>query len=226
MLYRQSFFLITRIPDEIDQRQSLAIGAGIDLCFVGGNGWRSNCARSADRIAEVCARQVLTNAFEGTEEECLVLAQRSTDRAAKLLAAKILQRFSIGGVCRERFQTLEVKQTSVDFICSRLGNHVDDATGRAAKLCRSSRGNHLKLFDGIQRNVDCRTLAAKLLAEKAIIVITAVEADIIEDATLTSESDFIPVRALDNADAGRQGQQILKFSAQDRSLAYRCFVQR
>ena len=50
------------------------------------------------------------------------------------------------------------------------------------------RRDHLELADRFERDVDGRALAAGLLAEEAVVVVAAVEADVVEDAALAGET--------------------------------------
>ena len=111
------------------------------------------------------------------------------------------------------------------YVCTGLGNHVDDPTGGPAEFRGGSGCHYLKLFHGIERNIDRRALAAKLLSEEAIVVVAAIEAYVVEDTTLTGKGDFIAIRTLDDADAGREGQQVFKLSPQNRGRTYRGFIQ-
>ena len=69
-----------------------------------------------------------------------------------------------------------------------LGDDVDDAAGGAAELGGGAGGDHLELLDRVERDVDRRALAAHLLAEEAVVVVAAVEADVVEDAALAGEA--------------------------------------
>src|SRR4029077_8954095 len=189
--------------NKVDQRHTLTIRAGINQGFMGWvcNHRSGDAAGCADRLAQVCARQLLANPFKRKEEKRFVLLDRSANRAAKLLATKILQRFTIRRVCRERFETLKVKQTAMHLVGARLGDDVDDATSRAAEFGTGPSGHHLKFFYPFQRDVDGRALASQLFAEKAIVVIAAIKTDVIEHASLTSKSDFVAIGSLHHADA-------------------------
>ena len=66
--------------------------------------------------AQVCARQVLENLLEGDEKKTLVFFDRAAEIAAELLAVKILERFAVGGIRRQPFESLEVKQAAVNVI--------------------------------------------------------------------------------------------------------------
>ena len=114
------------------------------------------------------------------------------------------------------FQPLVVEQAAVHLVRARLGDHVDHAAGGAAELRVRAGGDDLELLDGVERDVDGRALAAHLLAEEAVVVVAAVEADVVEDAALAGERDLVAVRPLHDADARGQRQQILELAAENR----------
>src|SRR5512134_2759029 len=97
---------------------------------------------------------------------------------------KIGQWFSIRCVGSERFHSLEVKCTSVNIVGARFGNDVDDAACCASKLCARTGGNYLKFFHGLECDIDRGSLTSKLFTEKTVVVIAAVEAHVVEYASL------------------------------------------
>jgi hypothetical protein len=82
-----------------------------------------------------------------------------------------------------------MEDASLERVRSRLRDDVDDAAGRAAEFRGSAAGDDLELLDGIQRDVDRRALTTRLLAEESVVVVAAVEADVVEDAALTGKRD-------------------------------------
>src|SRR5215472_15974229 len=106
-----------------------------------------------------------------------------------------------------------------------LGDDVYNAAGSAAEFGSGAAGHHLKFLNCIQGNVDGCTLTACLFSEEAVVVITTVEADVVEDAALAGKTDFVAVRALNDGHTRSQGKQVLKFSSQHRCLADRKFIQ-
>ena len=94
-----------------------------------------------------------------------------------------------------------MKQAALHLVGARLGDDVDDAAGGAAELGVRAGGHHLEFLDRFERDVDRGALAAHLLAEEAVVVVAAVEADVVEDAALAGKGDLVAVRALDDADA-------------------------
>src|SRR5882762_9825246 len=83
--------------------------------------------------------------------------------------------------------------------------------------------HYLEFLYGIQSDVDGSALSAHLLAEETIVVIAAIQADVVEDSALPVEVDFVPIRSLHDAYAGREGQQVLEFSPEDRCFTHRDF---
>src|SRR5256885_3960885 len=138
---------------------------------------------------------------------------------------KTIEWLAVGGICRESFEALEIKCAAVNVVCARFRDDVDDSARSASKLSARSSRNNLKLFHCLQRDVDCGALSAELFAEEAVVVVTAIETDVIKDSALAREIDLIAVRTLRDADVGRECQQIFKLSSQDGCSAYRSFVQ-
>ncbi len=126
---------------------------------------------------------------------------------------------SVRGLPSEVFEPLEVEERAVELVRAALGDDVDDAAGRAAELGAGSGGDDLKLFDGVERDVYGRALAAGLLAEEAVHVVAAVETDVVEDAALAREVDLVAVRPLHDGDVRRQRQQVFKLAPEDGEIA-------
>ena len=206
--------------EEIEQRQPLAVGIAGErdqqrfICEDCRGCNRAGGGTGLD--AQVRAGKFRDDLLERAEEEGLVLYYRATDGGAELFAGEILERLVVGGVGAQFFMPLEVKDTAVNFVGAGLGNDVYHSTGGAAKLGAGARGNHLEFLDGVHGDVNLRALAADLFAEEAVVVVAAVEADVVEDAALAVEGDFIAVRALHDADAGGEGEQVFKLAAQHR----------
>lgn len=140
----------------------------------------------------------------------------AAEASAKLIAAEIIEGLPVGGGGGESFGAEVFEQTAVVIICAGLGDDVDHAAGGAAIFSVSSAGDDLKFLYGFERDVSGSSLAAGLLAEEAVVVITAIEADVVEYAALPVDIDFIAVRSLGNADAGCQSEQVFKLATEDR----------
>src|SRR5207342_2109746 len=108
---------------------------------------------------------------------------------------------------------------ALHLIAARLGDHVHDAAGRTAELGIGAVGDHLELLDGFERDVDGRALSAHLLAKEAVVVISAVETDVVEHAALAREGDLIAVWPLHDADAGRQRHEVLELATENGRVA-------
>src|SRR5207237_7620675 len=180
----------------------------------------------SNRLRQVRTQKILADAFEREEVEGLVPDDRAADRAAELLAVKVVERLAVRRIRREPFDALVMEQRAGDLIRARLGDDVDDASGGMAELGAGAGGDHLKLLDRLERDVDRRALPADLLAEEPVGVVAAVEADVVEDAALAGERDLVAVGALHDAHAGRQREEILELAPEDRRRLDRRFVQR
>src|SRR5260370_2208782 len=98
--------------------------------------------------------------------------------------------------------------------------------GSASELGVGSAGDDLELPDGLERDVDGGALAARLFAEEPVVVVAAIEADVVEDAALPLDGDLVAVGPLHDADAGSQGEQILKLASEHRGLRDGLLAQR
>src|SRR5438105_3881390 len=132
---------------------------------------------------------------------------------------EIRQRLAIRCVRTQRFKTLKVKQAAVHFIRTGLGDDVDDATGGATKLGVGAGRDYLEFLDCIQSDIDGRTLTTDLLAKKSVVIIAAIQTDVVECSALAGKVDLVAIRPLHDADAGSQGQQIFEFAAEHGSPA-------
>src|SRR6266404_4868026 len=119
-----------------------------------------------------------------------------------------------------------MEDASVQLVGAGLGDHVHNATAGAAKFRAGARGDHLELLHRVKADVHGSALSAGLLTEEAVVVVTAVQADVVKDAALPVEIDLVAVRSLRDADARCKGQQVLKLSAQNGSICNRTFVER
>src|SRR5260370_38579796 len=107
-----------------------------------------------------------------------------------------VQRFAIGGVRGQRLQPLILKQTSMQLIGSRLRDHIHNTASSAAELRVRTAGDHLKLLDGFEGNVDIPPLPAQLLTEESVVLVAAIPADVIEDPTSSVYVHLIATRPL------------------------------
>src|SRR6185369_6543188 len=153
----------------------------------------------SDRVTQISSGQVLSDSFKGKEIESFIFLNWPTDGAAKLFTMKIRQRLAIRSVSGKTFKALEVKSASVDGVGARLRDHVDNAAGSSTKFGICSSRYNLKFLNCLERDVDCCSLTSKLLAKKAVVVVSAVETHVIKNAALSRESYFVAVWSLDHA---------------------------
>src|SRR5262249_56860408 len=139
---------------------------------------------------------------------------------------KILQRFIVGSIGGERLPALEVEEAAVHLGGARFGDNVHHATGGAPELRSGAAGHPLEFLDCIQGDVNGCALPTGLLTEKAVVVVAAIKAHVVEDAALAGEADFVAVRALYNGHARGEREQIFKFSSQHRCRADSNFIER
>ena len=89
----------------------------------------------------------------------------------------------------------------MDIVGSRFRDDVDNPAGGAAELGSCSRGDYLKFLHCIERNIDRGALAAELLAKETVVVVAAIETDVVKDTALSGEGNLIAVRPLNDADS-------------------------
>src|SRR5579859_4094425 len=227
MLHRQSLILSPAGLEEVEQRQALAVGVASDL---GGVCRQRGCGNRAGGVAglntQVRPRQVFQYLLKRAKVKHLVLYDGAADGAAKLLATKVLQWLAVRCICGKSFQPLVVEKAAVYLVSAGFRNHVHHAAGAASKFRAGAAGDHLKFFDRVESDVNGGALAPDLFTKEAVVVVAAIKADIVEYAALAGKADFVAIRALYHAYAGREGEQVFKLAAKDRRLADGVFVQR
>ncbi len=209
-------FLIAGGAEEIEQRAALAFGTAVDQRFMRrvGNHRHIDAAR-AERLAQIGPLELLVDVLERDEVEHPVALDRPPQRSPELLAMEIGRRCAIRRVGGQSLQTLEMENAAVQVIGSRLRDDIDDAPGRAAELRVGAAGHDLEFLHRLQRDVDGGALSAQLLAEEAIVVVAAIEADVVVHASLSAERDLVAIGALHDADSGSEREQIFELPAQD-----------
>src|SRR2546426_725636 len=163
--------------------------------------------------------------LKGPEKEHFVLDDGATECAAELIAPEVFKGFPVGGVCGQRLRAEIFEQAAMHIVASRLGDDVDHATSRAAEFCVGTTGDHLKFFYRVKCDVDRGTLTAELFTEKTVVVVAAIEADVVEYAALAIEVNLIAVRPLSDGHARRQCQEVFKLASEDRRAGDGAFVQ-
>src|SRR6266571_4909216 len=184
MFDRQSFILAELGLHEANQRKPRAIIAAVYQTPVCGDSRRGNGTRRSDRLAQICSSQVGDDLLEGAEVENFALDYWAAYGPAKLLAVEVGERLAIRRVSRQRLEPLKMIQAAVDVVCPGFRNHVYDPACRASEFRAGAGGDHLEFLDCIQRDVDGSPLAAGLLTKEAVVVVTPIQADVVEDSSL------------------------------------------
>src|SRR5260370_780802 len=109
-----------------------------------------------------------------------------------------------------------MKETAVHTIGARLRDYVNNSASGTAEFSAGSCGYYLKFFNRFKSDIDRRALPAQLFAEEAVVVVSAIQTDIVENTTLSGKSDLIAVRSLNHAYSWRECQQVFKLAAQNR----------
>src|SRR2546425_8093176 len=213
MLHRLPIVLAHAVLQEIQERHALAFGASVDHRVIDSHHGIRDGASWPKRRAQIGAGQIRENLFKSAEEEHLVSDDRSTDCSAELLAAKISEGLPVRRARRQRFKPLVMESAAMNLVRTGFSDDVDYAAGGAAEFRVGAACNHLELLHRVQRDGDGRALAAELLAEETVVVIAAVEADVVEDAALAVEVDFITVGPLRDGHARCQDRKSTRLNS-------------
>src|SRR5690348_13931380 len=111
-----------------------------------------------------------------------------------------------------------MKGTAVQLIGPRLRDHIHYAAGGTSELSGSSGCDDLELFDRVECDVDSGSLSSDLFPEEPVVVIAAVQTDVVVDSALAGEVDLIAIRTLHDANSRCERQQVFKLSSQNGSL--------
>ncbi len=216
MVDGQAFVLAQPCLEEAQQRGALAVRVRVDQRLVLRDRRILHRARHRPKLrAQVGPLEITKDAFERGEVEGSVLLDGPPDRAAELLAVKAFQVRAVRQFARQRFEPLKVEAAPVEGIAARLGDHVHDAASGSTELRRGAGRDHLEFLHRFERDVDRRALAACLLAEESVVVVAAVEADVVEDPPLACKGNLVSIRALDDADARCEGQHVLELAPEN-----------
>src|SRR5689334_1668955 len=107
-----------------------------------------------------------------------------------------------------------------------LRNHVDDASARAADLCRIAVHGHLELLDGVLAEAvgaAARSGATSGLSEEHVVGIRPVYRKAVGSASLASEAQVASAGRIAH-NAGRQHREIEKIAAVDGQLRDRLLI--
>src|SRR5437879_10799525 len=147
---------------------------------------------------------MLAQSFVSCEKESLVLADGTSDDAAKLVALE--RRYRIRRpieeiLCIQRRVAMKFEHRAVKGIRARASDGVDDSSCRAAKFGRVCIGQHLKLEDGIDAQKHATYRAGRLVID--VIDVRAIQEKIVVFGARTINGDLRRATAYD-VTAGRQ----------------------
>ena len=162
-----------------------------------------------DRVARVWILEIqlalLADALRRSEEEHLVLDQRTTERQARVVAAK-RQRLRSRLVQRirriERIVPEEQRADAVEKIAAALGDDVDDGAGGLPELRLVAARQHLKLGDGLLIELLRRS------AVDGVLVRLPVDQEIVVPAPLTQHRIGPVAVRIDLAVDGHAGHEL------------------
>ncbi len=223
MVDRQALVFTEIGFEEVDQHLALAIPIARDLRL--SNVASENRIRDPARarpqglgvvFTQVRPQKVLVDPFRRAEVEKLVLDDLPPRAAAELFALEVRQRCSVRSRRRESLKPLILKQAAVKVLGPGLGDHIHHPAASAAKLRVGAAGNYLEFPHGLERDVHSRALTARLFSKEAVVVVAAIERNVVENASLSIDVDLIAVRPLRNAHARSQCEQIFKLPSQHR----------
>ena len=109
---------------------------------------------------------------------------------------EIRQRLAVRGVRRQPLEPLEVEQAPARRFVPDLVITLTTPPAVRPNSALAPGRDHLEFLDRFERDVDGGALAAHLLAEEAVVVVAAVEADVVEHAALAGEVDLVAVGPL------------------------------
>src|SRR6202158_1047204 len=105
----------------------------------------------------------------------------TTKAPAELIAAASIAGLTVGGGSGESFGAEIFEQAAVVIIGAGLGDDVDHAARGASVFGVSAARDDLKFLYRFEGYISGCTLAAGLFAEETVVVITTLEADVVED---------------------------------------------
>ena len=161
------------------------------------------------------------------EEERLVPDQRATERGPELPLPEAGPAFRavVPRDFGERVVLAEEMRRSAQFVGARLGDDVDESAAGAPEFRVCSLGNHNDFRDGVQIEGEGGALTPALLAEEWVVEIGAVYRDIVVDAALSGNGQFVSVRSLHDAHAGSQERKVQKIAPVVGQVLYRLLGQ-
>ena len=158
------------------------------------------------------------------EEEDLVLFHRTAQRTAELVEVVrvLLHSRTVvhEGIGVHALIAIKLEYGAVQLVVAALGDHVDDAAGRAANLSREGIGVHLEFLNRVlAESIRTKAGTAGGLGEEQVIGICAVDEQRIGRPPLTAERKVSAAAGILHH-AGRENSEVDEIAAIDRKIGY------
>ena len=161
----------------------------------------------------------------GEEEERPVAREGAAQGGADLVPPEI--RFPASSFCgvlrRDLVPLAEVVARAGEVVGPRLGDDADEAARRAAELGGGSLVHDDQLADGVLVERERGTLSAALFPEEGVVEVGAVHDEVVEDAALSVDVQFVAVRPLGDGRPGREQRQVHEVAAVARHRIHHLF---
>ena len=163
----------------------------------------------------------------GQEEERPVAREGASQSRAELAPSEIGFPASSGcGVLRRNLVPLaEVVAGAGEIVGARFGDDVDETTGRPAELRGGSLVHDDQLPDGVLVEGERGTLSAALFPEEGVVEVGAVHDEVVEDAALSVDVQFVAVRPLGDGRPRGEQRQIHEVAAVARHRIHDVFAE-
>ena len=144
------------------------------------------------------------------EEERLVPLQGTAEREPELSLPEAGPAFRavVPRDFGERVVLAEEVRRSAQRVRARFGDDVDEAAAGATEFRVGALGDDDDFRNGVQIEGEGRALTPALLAEKRVVEIRAVHRDVVVDAALPADREFVSIGTLDDAHAGGQEREV------------------
>ena len=161
----------------------------------------------------------------GTKEKQLVFLDRAAQRSTELLLRKSPKARAVGKAGGEASPFLILMRGAVKFVGAGFRHHIHESAGTAAELRWRSVGHHLEFADRVQIHRERRALAAALFPKKGVVIVRAINRNVVVDALLPIDGNLIAIGPLHNGNPWGQAHQVEKIASVVGQIRHRTLVQ-